>query len=227
MPDKRKPKNYRVLPGTLASPELERWAMRTLLLEEAARMYPEMRAELLRLAEEFSSGSSVGDLELRDDRIAAYCRKWGLVDGREPARWAAEVVERTLHCAIRAGLRWPGWRIHYAQYAPAAGDRLYEPDVELVRQARARLPAQRWGELKAVLEAWRENGWRPVRQRRSFKVVKAAVRHQFGGEPWKAIAAAEVGSRLAAEYAGTVKEQARELLRAAGLRRPGGRASGG
>lgn len=221
------PGNFRIFPGTLASAELERCTVRSRLLGEAARMYPEMREDLLRLAKEFSGVSSAEELELRGARIAGYCRKWGLVCGREPAAWAVEAVERTLSFAIRAGLRWPGWQIFYAEYVPIEGDGLFEPDVQTTRAARRRLPARRRGELKAVLAAWREAGWRLVRERRNPKVFEWAARHQFGGETWRAIATQEAGAARAKDYEPALRMQARELLRTAGLRRLGGRAKRG
>lgn len=210
-------RNYRIVPGALASPALLAWGARNAILAEAERLYPQMRRDIETIAAHFRATEPENQEQFLAKRCAQFCRKWGLCDGRGPASWALTMAQETARLAARTG-RWPGWQMRYAEFAPAADEALgWEPDLEPWRRARRRIARGLWRRAGAVIRAWRAAGWRAVRERREPQVVAWAARALVGGESWERLAEGSPEGSDARKLA------ARELLRAAGLCRAPGR----
>lgn len=214
--------NYRLAWGEVATPAILAQRVRLALLTEAEARYPQMRAEIERMAHRYRFEFMVQYWQLSQElqqEVADYCHRWGLVEGRQPAPWALDMIAGTL-AQTSLCRHWVGW---FLPASAALSDGDYRPAVETLQEAKRRLPRRRWPELRAAIERAFRQGWQPVRTRWNPRVVEWAVRHQIGGESWEQIASGAIGPMRAPEYAHTVKMQARELLRLACLSRPRGR----
>lgn len=215
-------KQYRFAWGEVATPAIIAQRVRLALLTEAEARYPQMRAEIEQMARRYRFEFMVEYWQLAEElqqQVVEFCRRWGLVEDRQPATWALDMVAGTWAQTSLLD-RWIGWFLP-AGAAISGGD--YRPAVETLKDAKRRFPRRRWAELSAVIERALANGWQSVRTRWNPNPVEWAVRHQIGGETWGQIASEAIGPMRAPEYAYTVKMQARELLRLAGLSRPRGR----
>ena len=221
--------------GEVTNEALARVTARVYFLETAIDLYPDMLAEMKRLAAslprlpfgpagfwnipgENEDGSPAGP---QQNVIAKLCRRWGLICGRELAGWACEAVADAAARFQRRG-QWywiistPGTNLTWES---AADRKIFNPEVSRLKVAKQRMPRRLHARLTAIMDVCRRRGLIFKTRTPLEHIFEWAARHQVEGVTYQAIASkypAPVGYE-------TVKHEVTELTHLIGLQRPPGR----